>query len=264
MILTVGDGDKLAKSEERLQSARRLARKQTGKTSEMRTPKTKILFLGEREDAFSMMAHEQLVSRGLGVQAEFSSRGDGNGISQEVMEWNGDYILSLRCYHLLPQELLDRARIAALNFHPAPPEYPGSGSCNWALYNGDTEFGVTLHHMNARIDVGDIIEVRRYPILPEDTLDTLVQRSREHAYDFFVETVERLLSDNFDFETYLESRPNGERWAGKAQKISAIDRLQTITPTISQEELERIVRATHTEKFPVRLRLHGRLFRLEN
>ena len=230
----------------------------------MLTPKAKILFFGEDGDTFSARAYAYLAERGFKVRAAFSSRGARKALSQETLNWNGDYILCFRCYNVLPETLLERAGTAALNFHPAPPEYPGSGSCNWALYNGDLEFGVTLHHMNGQIDASEIIEVRRFPILAQENLDSLVQRSREHAYDFFIETVDRLSSDSFDFHTYLTSGTSAERWAGKARRIAAIDKLQRVSPDISEKELARIIRATHTKKFPVKLILHGRVFRLED
>lgn len=52
----------------------------------------------------------------------------------------------------------------AVNFHPAPPEYPGVGSASLALYDGRKYHGVTAHIMTERYDAGPIIRVQRFLI----------------------------------------------------------------------------------------------------
>ena len=68
---------------------------------------------------------------------------------------------------VVPEWLLRKAKIAAINFHPASPDYPGIGCRNFALYENAKEYGVTCHHMSATIDTGSIIEIKRFPIFPK-------------------------------------------------------------------------------------------------
>ena len=49
------------------------------------------------------------------------------------------------------------------------PRYRGRACVNWAVLNGETETGVTLHHMTARADRGRIVDQASVPIGPEDT-----------------------------------------------------------------------------------------------
>ena len=56
-----------------------------------------------------------------------------------------DYIICYRTYDIISEEVIKSAKIGAINFHTGPPQYPGRGSVNHALYNNDTEFGVTTH-----------------------------------------------------------------------------------------------------------------------
>ncbi len=51
------------------------------------------------------------------------------------------------------------------------------------------------------------------------------------------------------------------KWSTKVGRIREIDRLQMIDKNISQEELEKIIRATAIGKFGPRLKLHGHEFR---
>jgi len=68
-------------------------------------------------------------------------------------------LVVVSCFpHRLPQLLLNRATIAALNIHPSRlPEYRGPAPVFWQLRDGMREIGVTLHHMTSQIDAGNIV-----------------------------------------------------------------------------------------------------------
>lgn len=88
-----------------------------------------------------------------------------------------DYIFSFYYRHLLPDAVLSRAKKGAFNLHGSfLPKYRGRACINWVLVNGETETGVTLHHMVARADAGDIVAQARVPIAYEDTALTLQQK----------------------------------------------------------------------------------------
>ena len=57
-----------------------------------------------------------------------------------------------------PTRLLALAPLGAYNLHGSLlPNYRGRAPVNWMLVNGEREAGVTLHHMVARADAGDIV-----------------------------------------------------------------------------------------------------------
>ena len=66
------------------------------------------------------------------VTAQFF-KGKGDELSAAVQGWAGDYIFSFRCQIKIPVEVIHSAKFAAINFHPAPPHYRGSGGLNWPL-----------------------------------------------------------------------------------------------------------------------------------
>jgi len=79
--------------------------------------------------------------------------------------------------NLLPQRLLECAPLGAYNLHGALlPKYRGRASVNWVLVNGETQTGVTLHHMVARADAGDIVAQRAVKIDDRDTALTLYRK----------------------------------------------------------------------------------------
>lgn len=65
-----------------------------------------------------------------------------------------------------------------VNFHPAPlPEYRGRNVAYHAIMNGEKKYGATLHYMTPAFDEGELIDVRRFAIDPEETAGELYDRA---------------------------------------------------------------------------------------
>jgi methionyl-tRNA formyltransferase len=81
-----------------------------------------------------------------------------------------DFIFSFYYRKMLAPALLATARRGALNMHGSLlPRYRGRAPVNWAVLNGESETGATLHYMAAKPDAGDIVAQRAVPIGPDDT-----------------------------------------------------------------------------------------------
>ena len=106
-----------------------------------------------------------------------------------------DYIISFINSIILSQEVLDKAKIAAINFHTAPPKYPGTGGYSYALYYGDKKFGVTCHHMDELIDHGPIIEVDWFDIYANATIDSLLKRAHRRSLLQFIKIITYILHE---------------------------------------------------------------------
>ncbi|MGA9721521.1 MAG: formyltransferase [Candidatus Binatus sp.] len=86
-------------------------------------------------------------------------------------------IYSFSYRHLIPESVLELAALGAFNLHPSLlPAYRGRAPVNWMLVNGEREAGVTLHHMVARADAGDIVGNRAVAIDDSDTALTLYRK----------------------------------------------------------------------------------------
>ena len=80
-----------------------------------------------------------------------------------------DFLFSFYYRRVIPESVLRLARRGALNMHGSLlPRYRGRSPVNWAIANGETETGATLHHMAARPDVGAIVGQEAVTILPDD------------------------------------------------------------------------------------------------
>jgi methionyl-tRNA formyltransferase len=82
------------------------------------------------------------------------------------------------CYRkLLPNEVLKIAPLGSFNLHPSLlPQYRGRSPVNWMIINGEREAGVTLHHMVARADAGDIVAQHAVEITEDDTALSLYRK----------------------------------------------------------------------------------------
>lgn len=177
-------------------------------------------------------------------------------LPDEVGFWRGDVIVSYLSRWVVPDALLRRAAVAAINFHPATPHYPGIGCVNFALYDGAREYGVTCHHMAPRVDTGAIIAVKRFPILETDNVATLLARAYHYQLALFYDIAGAIMAG--------EPIPvSGERWAREALTRKAFNRLGQITPDMDHTEVARRVRATSFGEWGPTMTLHGFTFKLE-
>lgn len=79
--------------------------------------------------------------------------------------------------YLINDSVLALARIGAFNLHPSLlPAYRGRAPVNWMLVNGEREAGVTLHHMVARADAGDVVGQRAVAIDDDDNALSLYRK----------------------------------------------------------------------------------------
>jgi folate-dependent phosphoribosylglycinamide formyltransferase PurN len=64
-----------------------------------------------------------------------------------------DVLLNVHSLYLVHPAVLAAPRFGSFNLHPGPlPRYAGLNTPNWALYQGETTHGVTLHWMAPGID----------------------------------------------------------------------------------------------------------------
>lgn len=87
-----------------------------------------------------------------------------------VSDCRPDFLFSFYYRLLLKAPLLRVAARGALNMHGSLlPKYRGRAPVNWAIIQGETETGATLHYMTEKPDAGDIVAQAAVPILPDDT-----------------------------------------------------------------------------------------------
>ena len=81
---------------------------------------------------------------------------------------NLDILFIIGWHRIVPQEVLDVAKIR-LGIHSSIlPKDRGSSPINWQLIRGEKEGGVTLFHLTTGVDEGNIVDYLKYEILESD------------------------------------------------------------------------------------------------
>lgn len=108
-------------------------------------------------------------------------------------------IVSVACPQIVKKDLLEFPQYGCINIHGALlPRYRGRMPSFWVLAKGESKTGVTVHYMNEKVDDGPIIVQKEVPILPEDTLHSLVLRSKvEYGGLALAEAVAKLAGNDF-------------------------------------------------------------------
>ena len=95
---------------------------------------------------------------------------------------------------MIKRELIEWLDGNIINLHGAIlPAYKGAFTYNWGIYNHEQEWGATAHFVNERFDEGDIIQIQRFTIDPEQiSVSELERKTQEAAYTLSLELVEKI------------------------------------------------------------------------
>jgi len=80
----------------------------------------------------------------------------------QISSYQPDIIL-VSCYsRLVPQSILSLAKTGSFNLHPSLlPKFRGPTPLFWQFHEGISDFGITLHRMNAKFDTGNILSQKK-------------------------------------------------------------------------------------------------------
>ncbi len=114
---------------------------------------------------------------------------DGSALAQ-IQALAPELIVVAAYGRILPDDILACPPKGCINVHSSLlPRYRGAAPINWAILNGDTETGVTIMHMAAELDAGDIISQASTPIGDKETADELTARLAVLGGKLLVKTV---------------------------------------------------------------------------
>ncbi len=140
---------------------------------------------------------------------------------------------------VVPPDVLAALPGPAYNFHPGPPTYPGSRAAGFALYEGATRFGATLHVMERRVDEGAIIDVAWFD-LPADVKlrhDELEVMAYQRCIGLFQKYAVHLAADDAPLPHCAET------WSGIKRTKADAAALREPPRDASEQEIRRRFRA---------------------
>lgn len=140
---------------------------------------------------------------------------------------------------IIPTALLALPRFGMINVHPSLlPKYRGAAPVHRAVIAGDTDTGVTIMRVTARLDSGAMFAQRILPIGPDETSDTLEETLSVAGAHLLVEVVDAIAAGTSHEEpqdepraTYAARLTKAEGlidWSLSAQRIH--DRVRGLHP----------------------------------
>ena len=153
-----------------------------------------------------------------------------------VLEARADALIVAAYGLILPQPVLDAARVGGINIHASLlPRWRGAAPIQRALLSGDAQTGVSIMKMEAGLDTGPVYARQPLPIAPQDDAGTLHDKLAELGGDLLLVVLDELATGR------AHAEPQGTEGITYAHKIDKRDaRLRWERPAI---ELERAVRA---------------------
>ena len=114
-------------------------------------------------------------------------------VVEELKRDAPDAIAVVAYGRILPQSVLNIPAKGCVNIHASLlPAYRGSAPYQWAVLDGQQETGVTAQYMALQMDAGDIIDVAKTPIDPEETAGELLDRLAVLGAELLSQTMGKL------------------------------------------------------------------------
>jgi methionyl-tRNA formyltransferase len=114
---------------------------------------------------------------------------------QRIAEIHPDLILSVYYRNMISTKVLGLAPLGAFNMHGSLlPKYRGRAPINWAVLNGESRIGMTLHRMVREPDAGNIVDQEGIDIGPRDTAEQAFRKVLPCARSVLARQIDALLS----------------------------------------------------------------------
>lgn len=85
------------------------------------------------------------------------------------------------------------SKLGIVNVHYAPlPKYGGYWPEMWAIWNNEKNFAVTIHYVEKGLDTGPVIAQKWFEIVPQETRETLYNKSSDACFDLLIENLDKL------------------------------------------------------------------------
>ncbi|MGP3980114.1 amino acid adenylation domain-containing protein [Streptomyces sp. KR80] len=167
-------------------------------------------------------------------------------LSATLSERQFDYLFSMVNFRILPGEVLDLPKIAAINFHDGPlPRYSGSHVPAWALYEGATRHAATWHRMTEAVDAGSVLLERWFPVREHSTALSLTYETAEVGIELFADLVPHLVAGTLPEPVDTSDRER--RFYRRSARMASGGLIHAGT---SAAEAERISKALDYGSFP--------------
>lgn len=182
----------------------------------------------------------------LGISWRKASRID-DKLKNEIATFAPEMIISAYFPHIIPQAVLSLSKIPPINVHPGKlPEYRGKFPTPWYILNGEREFGVAIHEIDAGIDTGAVHVQEFYDLPASITGHELYALAMNCGADLLVSNIDKIAGGT--------SKPRKQ--LGVGSYYSSIEKTYQINWSQPRENIARRIRV-HAKPY---LPAHSQLF----
>ncbi len=154
-----------------------------------------------------------------------------DGEAAEILEKLAPELIVVVAYgKLIPQRVLDIPKYGCVNVHASLlPKLRGAAPIQWSVINGEKETGVTTMQLDAGLDTGDILLVKKTDIEPNETSGELFDRLKVLGAQLLIETIDEMLSGTLSpikqddslstYASMLSKNISAVDWTKSAQQV---------------------------------------------
>ena len=118
----------------------------------------------------------------------------------ELDKLNSDLIVSFSAPVVFKEKLLSLPKNGCINLHCSfLPNFAGVMPSFWTLYKNQSSTGVTVHKMDSKIDNGLILKQREVEITKDETILSLILKTKEIGGDLMCQAISDIMSGEICF-----------------------------------------------------------------
>ena len=182
-----------------------------------------VLYFGRKNCRHSLSLKKILKKKTKKLYYVESKRSSKKIALKKIYSKNYSYIFCFRSPYILKKNLIKRANFAAINFHPGPPEYKGTGCVNYALYNNSNFYGVTCHLISEKIDSGKIIDVKKFKISKKDNVQSVLNKTYDTMLKQAIKIINLLTKSDKNLVKLIRKNKK-VKWTKKIRKLKDLNK----------------------------------------
>lgn len=145
-------------------------------------------------------------------------------ITAQILSLKPDIILVIGWYIKIPNEIISIPSLGTIGVHAALlPQYRGGAPLVWAMINGEKKAGISLFYFTDKLDAGDIIAQRSFPIRFCDSIADVYERMENTAIDMLQSELPKLAYGTASRTIQDETSPFVSMWPNRVPNDGLID-----------------------------------------
>lgn len=138
---------------------------------------------GEGREVYDRRLHEAIIQY---CQPSLPSK-------NQKQEMNCCMIVCIGWMFLLSPWFVRQWKDCIINVHPSLlPKFPGAHAHEEVIASHEAESGMTIHFIDEGLDTGKIIEQKKCPVFPDDSVDSLKQRVQILECEWYPKVLQKM------------------------------------------------------------------------